>query len=291
MAVFDPVTAVVRALDVLRLVNRLEHASVTEIHKQTEIPKATVLRMIETLVSCGYVTRVRGMATYAATGRCLLLSNGFQAHARVIAAAGPLLGTFRKKIGWPSDFGIFDKDAMVIAVTSREFGVMSLNRKAGERTPLLLSALGRAYFAFCEVNERERILEVLRSSTNPLDKAAKNPTAARRMLDETKAQGFSLTDKGYLDTVYEGAIWGIGVPVIGAGRVLAAMNVMFLRNAMSLDAGIKSLVPALKRAAAEIGRQLADNGMLTAGEERPGKPAKTQQPGLARPLKKLAQVQ
>jgi DNA-binding IclR family transcriptional regulator len=92
------------------------------------------------------------------------------------------------------------------------------------------------------------------------------------MLDETKARGFSLTDRNYLDTVYEGIIWGIGVPVIGAGRVRAAMNLMFLRNAMSLETGIKTLVPLLRRAAAEIGTQLADD----AGEsvrEKPKAPA------------------
>jgi IclR family mhp operon transcriptional activator len=269
MAAFDPVNAVVRALDVLRLINRLDHASITEIHKQTGLPKPTVLRMIETLVGCGYVVRVAGKSTYEATGRCLLLSNGFRAHTRVTAVASPLLSAFRKKIGWPSDFGIFDNDAMVIAVTSREFGVMSLNRKVGERTPLLLSALGRAYFAFCPEDEKERILELLRNSTNPLDKPAKNPAVARRMLEETKARGFALTDRGYLDTVYEGAIWGIGVPVIGGGRVLAAMNVMFLRNAMSLDVGIKALLPPLKRAAHEIGTRLAEDEMAAASANEP----------------------
>lgn len=267
MAAFDPVNAVVRALEVLRLINRLDQASVVEIHRQTGFPKATVLRMIETLMSCGYVVRVPGTSVYEPTGRCLLLSNGFRPHARAIAVAGPLLSAFRKKIGWPSDFGIFDNDAMVIAVTSREFGVMSLNRKAGERAPLLLSALGRAYFAFCEEEERERVLALLKNSTNPFDKAAKNPTAVRRMLQETKARGFSMTDRTYLDTVYEGAIWGIAVTVVGGDRVMAAMNVMFLRSAMSLESGIKSLMPALKRAASEIGAQLAEDRFAATAEK------------------------
>lgn len=257
MAAFDPVTAVIRALDVLRLVNKLEHASVTDIYRQTGIPKATVLRMIETLVNQGYVVREPDSATYAATGRCLLLSNGVRSHARLSAVAGPLLTTFRKKIGWPSDLGFFDHDAMVIAFTSREFGVLSLNRQVGARTPMLLSALGRAYLAFCKEEERERILTVLRDSPNPLDKAALNMTAAKRMLDETRTRGFSVTDRNYLETVYEGAIWGIGVPVVGGGQVLASMNVMFLRNALSLEAGIKALVPPLRRAADEIGAELA----------------------------------
>jgi IclR family mhp operon transcriptional activator len=257
MPAFEPVTAVVRALEVLRHINQLERTSVAEIHKQTGIPKATVLRMIETLISANYVARVDGSATYAATGKCLLLSSGLDTHARMTAKATPVLNAFRRKVGWPSDFAIFGGDAMVIAATSREFGALSLNRQPGARAPLLLSALGRAYLAFCNDDERQQILKVLRQSNNPLDAAAKNRTGALRMLDETRARGYSLTDKHYLDTIYEGAIWGIGVPIIAAGRVVASMNVMFLRNAMALKAGLTSLLPPLQQAAKEIGAELA----------------------------------
>ena len=47
-----------RGLEVLRLTNQLEHASITEIHKRSGIPKATVLRMIETLINAGFVARI-----------------------------------------------------------------------------------------------------------------------------------------------------------------------------------------------------------------------------------------
>jgi IclR family transcriptional regulator, mhp operon transcriptional activator len=145
MPAFDPVTAVLRALEVLRLINHLEAASVAAIHRSTGYPKATVLRMVETLISAGYVARIYGTTTYAATGKCLLLGSGLRTQASMTAKATPILNAFRRKIGWPSDFALFDGDAMVIAATSREFGVLSLNRRPGARAPLLLSALGRAY--------------------------------------------------------------------------------------------------------------------------------------------------
>jgi IclR family mhp operon transcriptional activator len=267
MPVFDPVTAVVRGLDVLRLVNQLERASITDIHRRSGIPKPTVLRMVETLVSAGYLARVEGTATYTPTGRCLLLSNGYQAHARLTSVIGPHLSAFRKKVGWPSDLGIFDEDAMVIAATNREFGVLSLNRKVGARTPMFLSALGRAYLAFCDEAEQDRIRELLARSSNPLDTVAKNGAAVRRVLRETRARGYSLTDREYLDTVYEGAIWGIGVPVLAGGRSVAAMNVMFLRNALGLEQGIAALVPTLQKVACDIGsvieRDSFDSFMLS----------------------------
>jgi IclR family transcriptional regulator, mhp operon transcriptional activator len=261
MAAFEPVTAVLRAFEVLRLINENDRATVTEIHQQSGLPKPTILRMIETLIAAGYVVREGDRPAYAATGKCLLLSNGFRAHDRLTAMAAPMLGAFRRKIGWPSDIGIFDGDAMVIAATSRDLGVLVLNRKIGTRTPLLLSALGRAYFAFCDDTEYERIIAVLRHSSNPLDQLAKSPERLDSLRRETRRRGFSVTDKRYLDTAYDGLIWGIGVPIIADGKVAAAMNVMFLRSAMSLEAGIAGLVPVLQAAAREIGDAVAQQSL------------------------------
>ena len=113
-----------RAFEVLRIINERDRATVTEIHRSSGLPKPTILRMIETLIAAGYVARENDRPAYVATGKCLLLSNGFRVHDRLTAVAAPMLAAFRRKIGWPSDFGIFDGDAMVIAATSRDLGVL-----------------------------------------------------------------------------------------------------------------------------------------------------------------------
>jgi IclR family mhp operon transcriptional activator len=257
MTAFEPVTSVLRAFEVLRIINEQDRATVTEIHRLSALPKPTILRMIETLIAAGYVVRENDRPAYVATGKCLLLSNGFRAHDRLTAVAAPMLAAFRRKIGWPSDIGVFDGDAMVIAATSRDLGVLVLNRKIGTRTPLLLSALGRAYFAFCDDAECDRIVERLKRSANPLDQIARSPERVESLRRETRRRGFSVTDKRYLDTAYDGLIWGIGVPIIADGKVAAAMNVMFLRSAMTLESGIAGLVPVLQAAAREIGDAVA----------------------------------
>ena len=136
------------------------------------------------MIAAGYVARENDRPAYVATGKCLLLSNGFRVHDRLTAVAAPMLAAFRRKIGWPSDLGIFDGDAMVIAATSRDLGVLVLNRKIGTRTPLLLSALGRAYFAFCDDDECARIVDRLsgppiRSTRWPDRPSASRACAAR----------------------------------------------------------------------------------------------------------------
>ncbi|MGE4247339.1 MAG: IclR family transcriptional regulator C-terminal domain-containing protein, partial [Parvibaculaceae bacterium] len=124
-------------------------------------------------------------------------------------------------------------------------------------TPMLLSALGLAYLSFCGDEEAARILSVLRASGNPLDARANDPARAKRLLADTRKRGYSLTDDAYLETVYDSAIWGIGVPVLANGRVMASLNVMFLRSALSLDAGLDTLLPPLRETAISIGDALA----------------------------------
>jgi IclR family mhp operon transcriptional activator len=177
------------------------------------------------------------------------------------AKAAPILNAFRRKVGWPSDFAIFDGDAMVITVTNREFGTLSLNRKPGARAPLLLSALGRAYLAFCPEDEQQRIIKSVSQPSSSPERAAEDISAITRVLDETRARGYSLTDQEYLDTTYEGAIWGVGVPILAKERAVASMNVMFLRSALSMESGIATLLPPLRQAAREIGTELAQEGL------------------------------
>jgi IclR family transcriptional regulator, mhp operon transcriptional activator len=261
MTAFKPVTAALRALDVLRVLNELERASVAEIHRHTSMPKPTALRMVETLVDAGYVARVDGTTTYTPTGKCLLLSNGVHLQTRMTAKAEPILNAFRRSVGWPSDFAVFDGDAMVITATNREFGTLSLNRKPGARAPLLRSALGRAYLAFRPEDEQQRIIKSVALPPTSPRRAAADLAAITRELHETRARGYSLTDQEYLDTTYEGAIWGIGVPILARNQAVASMNVMFLRSVLSMDSGIAALLRPLQQAASEIGTELAQEGL------------------------------
>jgi hypothetical protein len=59
------------------------------------------------------------------------------------------------------------------------------------------------------------------------------------------------------------------VPIIADGKVAAAMNVMFLRSAMTLEDGIAGLVPALQAAAREIGNAVAQQSLGIAARRTP----------------------
>jgi IclR family mhp operon transcriptional activator len=264
MPSFDPVVAVSRGIEVLRVVNQLGEATITRIHQETNIHKSTVLRMLETLIHEGYVAHHPGGSSYVATGKCLLLSNGLQRINRLTQIATPIISSFRKSVGWPSDFAVFDQDAMIIGATSREFGVMSLNRKVGDRVPMLGSSLGRAYLAFCSDSERNAILDQLRESDSIWNGTAKKRRQVLKELNEIRKKGYATSGPGYRETVYDSAIWGISVPIMAGGSVMAAMNLIFLSSSMSLEEGVRAFHNKLRNVAKNIGEAIEQDFGLKA---------------------------
>ena len=112
MASYKPVTAALRVLEVLDAVSGLQgNATVGKIYREIGIDKATIVRMLETLIHAHYVVRDRDEQTYQITGKSLALSAGFDRGKALGLIVSPLLDNFCHENGWPSLFAIFDQDA------------------------------------------------------------------------------------------------------------------------------------------------------------------------------------
>lgn len=225
---YNPVIALLRGLTVLEALNQNRPCTIRILHQNTAIPKPTLVRILETLSHAGYVRREPSDGSYTLTPRVLLLSNGYDLNDQLVSVAAPILRAFRRSVPWPSDLAVFDRDAMVIVETSREPGVMALNRSVGTRMPMLASALGRAYLAFCSAAQRAAIIEILSTSPNPLEGMARDPAAANALLDRFRNQGYSVNDKDLSPQTC-----GIGVPITVGGEVIACLNLIALADVMT----------------------------------------------------------
>lgn len=263
MSSYKPVNAVLRGLEVLAAVNKLKgQASVGALHRETGIDKATIVRMLETLIDAGYVRRDAPPAGYEVTGKSLQLSAGFDRHRAVGRVVGPFLARFRDAVGWPSDVAIFDRTAMLVVETSREAGPLQLNRHPGYRAPILATSLGLAYLAFTEAAEREEALAQARDDSAPWNDLARDGEAAERAFRQVRERGYAVMHGDYSRLEYRNQISAVGVPILVEGRAVAAMNVLFLKNALTVEDAAETLVPALKACAAEIAATLARDPAL-----------------------------
>ena len=147
---------------------------------------------------------------------------------------------------------------------------MEIRETTRTRSPILLqqeriglpvnwlnSGVGRAYLAFCSSKERQRIVALLRSSTKPEDRLAREPSRLSTILAETRARGYGTRDPAHTGGYYGGpphadGLLSIAVPLGDGSRVLGAINMLWLRPAYTVEAFAARYLPDLRAAAAEI---------------------------------------
>jgi IclR family mhp operon transcriptional activator len=263
MPSFEPVIALSRGLEVLRVLNAERQSTVGSLHKATGLNKATIVRMLETLEHEGYVMRDAERAVYLPTGRCLLLSHGYDQHLWIGGVAEPIMHEFRKQIGWPSDIAIFDRDAMIVAQTTREPGSMLFSRRPGFRFPLLSTSMGRAYLAYCTEEQQARIIASLAAIPGKSTELARQPKKLAQLLAEVREKGYAVMDEAYSQHVFDGRVWAMGVPVREGDEVYASINIMMLHGVISLRDAEKTFLKPLQATAERIAEVLSDKFRAT----------------------------
>ena len=245
---YPPINALLRGFEVLTSVGTLGTASVGAIHKLTNITKPTIVRNLETLEYAGYIAREETSGHYSLTARVLSLSAGYDRGRRIVELASPFMNAFRASMPWPSDLALFDGDAMVILETNRNPGTLALNRQVGGRLPLLTSALGRAYLAFCSDQQRETALDRFFSDRT---ESSGERALMEQLLVKYRKQQFSENDESLSPNSR-----GVAVPVIVDGSVEVCVNAIVLSEAMTMEEVINRCVPPLKAVAAKISNAL-----------------------------------
>src|SRR4051812_11332000 len=109
-----PIEAVRRAFAILDELNRQRIASVQHLHDVTDLPKATIVRLLDTLRILGYVAHNSRRGGYQLTSSVRSLSAGFHGDPLVVEAARPLSQEFTRQFKLPIGISVFDQDAMVV---------------------------------------------------------------------------------------------------------------------------------------------------------------------------------
>ena len=100
----DTVQSVQRALRVIERLSRQPVVSLARLHSSTGLPKATLSRLLGTLIAEGYVRRVSHAEGYALTSKVLHLSAAIRQSDRLVELALPLMEAFTQSINGRSDW-------------------------------------------------------------------------------------------------------------------------------------------------------------------------------------------
>ncbi len=225
---YPPVVAACRALQILKVVNRQGIATISSLYTETGIPRPTIVRMLETLMSEDYVVRDNMCGGYRVTQQVAELSYGYSGISRVIEVARPLAIGLTRQIKWPIGLGVLDDDAIAIQYWTGTISPWAhTNTVLGNRPDLCRSAMGRAYVAFCGEEEREHHIATLRRDP-ALSFDSEEEEIYRNRLEQVRRAGYAVRDPRTEPL----RMTTFGVPIIENGRVAAVMSVSFYSSAV-----------------------------------------------------------
>lgn len=245
---YPPVESVRRALEILRTLNRLRIGTVGDLHTATNLPKPTIVRMLDTLIADGYVARDNMCGGYRVTHRVEELHAGYEGIAQIIEASRPFAIDLTNRIKWPVGIGTLDGDSIAVNFWTGTISPwVHTNTLLGNRPNLLTSAMGRAYMAYCGEEERESLIKMHRAR-NELSFDAEQEARHRIVLANVLKRGYATrcprTEPRRNTTV--------AVPIRHQDKVLASITVSFFTSAVPRNKINEQIMEPLKTTVGEI---------------------------------------
>jgi DNA-binding IclR family transcriptional regulator len=229
---------------------------VTELAGQLELSKATVFRLLQTLVGKGLVARDVDEGTYILTARVLGLGVRFLPN-QLGAVARPHLARLRDLTRETATFSVRVGDERVFLDVLPSPQEVKMVPEMGRAVPLTRGASGKLLLAFTDLEVRERVVRAALS------------TRPRRQVEAYLAELEQIRHDGHATSVQErtpGASSLAAAVRDRTGEVVAA--VALSAPATRLDAGaMKQALPIVLDTAHQISRELGYAGPAPGGRK------------------------
>ncbi|MFL6662149.1 MAG: DNA-binding transcriptional regulator [Rhizobacter sp.] len=250
--VYREVRGLSRGLAVLRALNSMPGGmgGVLELARVTGLHRTTVKRLLETLKTEGLVHHKDDGNSYALGFEVRRLSEGYVAADWLDQVAAPAMRAHLRALSWPSDLATPDDGFMIVRESTHRMSLLSQHRATiGIRIPILVSAIGRAWLAWCAEEEREATLAILRNRTDGIGKVANDTAYVKQVLRETRRRGYALNRGEWLK---EASVTAIAFPIRVGEHAVAAINLVLQRDVVSDREIATRYVPLLRSLADEI---------------------------------------
>jgi len=265
-----PIRALLRGLEVLHVLNQHDGATVSEVANSIDLPRTTTYRILETLCIAGYAYRAASDDRYRLTIMVRGLSDGFDDEAWITQIARPYIYELCREVVWPVAVATLSGSTMLIRQTTDHHSPLVVEKHGpGFRVPILTSAAGLCYLAFCPKEQRDNLLDILSKSRKEADRPARNRKNVYDKLVETRKRGYAVSHRKrrVSDEL------SISVPIIAENRLLAALSFRCSKTAIPEAEAIRKFVPKLKAVSQQIGQDFIDQQQTDALVSAPTGPA------------------
>lgn len=214
--------------------------------ERTGLPKATVSRLTKTLVNNGFLRRVAGSNEFRLSYSVLSLAHAVMLDSQVAHEALPLMQDLGQS--GAINVGLSVRDELDMVYLHVVYGDPSRDARRiepGHRKPLEVNAVGRAYLAALQEDERNALLHRC---------AVRHPQGRwQRIAQELERAFQTYGQQGYVSVIWNEATESIAIPLVLTEGIFVA-NVSFNINDYSHDEAVRRFVPALR----QLGRVLEE---------------------------------
>ena len=243
----DRIPTTLRLLTLLEEVVRIGGpVSPADLAGATDLPKATLHRLFQTLESEGYLQREPDGRSYSVGVRSRELAVATLSTMRARTARLAVMRALAKDTGETCNVAIPDREAMVYLDRVETEWPLRVQFSVGARVPLYCTASGKLYLSTLSdlrLSSFLRNVELAAMAPNTFT----DPDALRKEVEKVRAQGFAVDNEEFL----EGVI-AFAMPLRDKyGRMPATIAFQGPTQRLSLEQGYSHL-PRLKRAAEEL---------------------------------------
>lgn len=155
-----PIRSVIRALNVIKVMNTAQRLTLNELYIETKLPKSTLFRILATLQSEGYVAAEHSRGIYYLTSKIRELGAGFTEQSAIVSAGSEIVLRVTKQIKWPLAIGVLDGENMAVGYSTMPWSPLAIRSSTlGRRLSMYDTAMGLAYLAFSNSNVQKTFID------------------------------------------------------------------------------------------------------------------------------------
>ena len=222
-----------------------------ELAERTGLSRSTVTRLTQTLVGAGFLQIDPHTRTYRLAPTVLSLAHAMRAGSRVLAVAAPLMRATAQAQRINVGLAAPDRDEMVYLESIRYNPRPSLRSVvSGQRVPMELTSLGRAYLAGAPPERRDALIAHFRRA-----RKAQWPQLGRGILDAIE----DVARQEYCAASWQPEVVVVATSIsLDAGVYALNMSVSTVESAATAEARLAPLLLQLKQEIARIWRSAGD---------------------------------
>ena len=243
------VTALGRGLTLLAAFEQHEQLSHQQLCQMTELPKATITRLIHTLMTLRFL-RMTEHGQYQLGSSAVRLSATAWSRHDMVAAAEPLLRQFASSNEVSVNLATEVEGEMRYHACCRSPARLSVNLQVGSAVPVARTAIGRAFYAASSPARQSVILSNLQQHLSTED--YKHAQLALSDAEEHyRLHGYTVSDGEFSTDILAVAV---GVFDVATGQYAYSLNASVPSANWQADEYAATIVPKLQALAEKIGR-------------------------------------